>query len=139
MASSDVSEVQLAAALHRASGLLTRALGTALEDASPAEALVLAVLDAQGATPVGDLAAMLGLRPSTCTSILDRLHARKLIVRQVRPDDRRSFLVLITEAGRTQAEAVRERLAELSSAIAPEVSGDTTAALERIGDRLAAS
>jgi DNA-binding MarR family transcriptional regulator len=128
--------VELATQLHRGSGLLVRALGEALPEATPAEALVLAVLHDRGATAVGELRADLGLRPSTCTSILDRLTARKSIVRQVRPDDRRSFLVLLTEAGRAEAQLVATRLGELSDALGEGVGTDTVAALRRMGARL---
>lgn len=128
--------VELAAALHRTSGLLTRALGEAVPATTPAEALVLAVLHDRGATAVGELVELLGLRPSTCTSILDRMTERKLIVRQVRPDDRRSFLVLLTEAGRRDATTVAARLEELADTLGLDQHATTVAALTAMADQL---
>jgi DNA-binding MarR family transcriptional regulator len=73
---------------------------------------------------VGELAAQTGTRPTTLTSLLDRLVRRGLVVRDTDPADRRSFLICLTEAGRPVAQSARaamgavelERLAPISGA-----------------------
>lgn len=97
----------------RAGQAVTSLLDQAELDVTPAEGLVLAWLDDAGPSDVKTLRRVLGLRRSTITSVLDRLHDRKLVVRQVRTDDRRSFLVLLTESGRTAAGRASDVLREL--------------------------
>lgn len=50
-----------------------------------------------------ELAARLGKDPPTTTRILDGLDRKQLIRRQPNPDDRRSFLIFLTEEGRSIA------------------------------------
>jgi MarR family transcriptional regulator, organic hydroperoxide resistance regulator len=57
--------------------------------------------------PVAELQQAFGIHPSTLTGVLDRLEKRGLARRQLNPQDRRSFLVVLTPAGRRSAEAVR--------------------------------
>jgi MarR family transcriptional regulator, organic hydroperoxide resistance regulator len=57
--------------------------------------------------PVADLQQAFGIQPSTLTGVLDRLEKRGLARRELNPQDRRSFRVVLTPAGRRSAEAVR--------------------------------
>ncbi len=116
-------------ALHQATHATLRALGDRLAHLtlSPAEQNVLAVLG-DGRRPVGDLAAATGTRPTTLTSVLDRLAARQLITRELDPNDWRSFLVALTPAGHRTARVVRDAVAELerhalSSLTAAQIDG----------------
>ncbi|MBW3665638.1 MAG: MarR family transcriptional regulator [Actinobacteria bacterium] len=119
-----------ALALHRLSQLLQHELGrTGDLDVTPAEVLVLAILRDRGPTSVGELVDLLGHRPSTLTTILDRLSDRRLVVRQVRPDDRRSFLVLLTERGQDEALRSERALAEAEAAMLDSLDRDTASAL----------
>ena len=79
------------------------------------EAQVLASLTARRARSIGELQRRLGLKPSTLTSVLDRLAARGFIVREPRADDRRSFDVRLTPAGAPAAAAVRRALEALET------------------------
>jgi DNA-binding MarR family transcriptional regulator len=106
------------AALQQATHVTLHALGVRLAhlDLTPSEQNVLAVL-ADGTRPtVGDIAAATGSRPTTLTSVLDRLERRRLLSRQLDPADRRSFLVTLTPAGRQAASAVLAVMAELEQA-----------------------
>jgi DNA-binding MarR family transcriptional regulator len=78
---------------------------------------------------VGELVQLLGHRPSTLTTILDRLSDRRLIVRQVRPDDRRSFLVLLTERGQEEALRSERAVARAEQAVLDSLDADTAAAV----------
>ena len=57
------------------------------------ETNVLAVLADGRPRAVGELAAATATRPTTLTSVLDRLAGRGLVVRELDPADRRSFVV----------------------------------------------
>lgn len=56
---------------------------------------------------VGGLCRMTGLKPSTMTSVLDRMEKRDLIDRRPNPDDRRSWLVDLTDEGTKLAKRMR--------------------------------
>jgi len=105
-------------ALQQATHVTLHVLAVRLEHLglAPSEQNVLAVL-ADGSRPtVGDLAAATGTRPTTLTSVLDRLERRRLVSRQLDPADRRSFLVTLTPAGRKAARSVRTAITGLEQA-----------------------
>jgi DNA-binding MarR family transcriptional regulator len=58
------------------------------------------ILSPDGARPVGNLARTLLLHTTTATAATDRLEIRSLLVRRSVPNDRRTTLVSITDAGR---------------------------------------
>ncbi len=105
----------LITALHQATHATLRALGARLAHLSltAAEQNVLAVLADGRPRAVGDLAAATGTRPTTLTSVLDRLAGRRLLTRELDPADRRSFLIALTPAGRQTAGTVRAAVTEL--------------------------
>ncbi|WP_042421141.1 MarR family winged helix-turn-helix transcriptional regulator [Streptacidiphilus anmyonensis] len=65
---------------------------------------------------VSQLGAAVGSRPTTLTSVLDRLERRGHITRGTRAGDRRAVVVELTPSGRRAAEQVRSTLAELERA-----------------------
>ena len=102
-------------ALHRATHATLHALTAALAalDLPAADIDVLAILaDGTGRT-VGALATATATRPSTLTSLLDRLTKRGYIMREQDPADRRSFLISLTPAGRAVAEHATAAIADL--------------------------
>ena len=102
-------------ALHRATHATLHALTARLADLDlpAADINVLANLaDGTGRT-VGALATATATRPSTLTSLLDRLTRRGYIVRETDPADRRSFVVRLTPAGQAAAARAAEAIAEL--------------------------
>jgi len=74
---------------------------------------VLGVLVERAPSVVAGLLDESGYKPSTLTSILDRLAARGWVSRETHPDDRRSFVVTLTPAGRRAARTLEARLAPL--------------------------
>ncbi len=100
--------------LHRATHATMHALAGRLAelDLAASEINVLANLAGRRPLTVGALAAATATRPTTLTSVLDRLVGRGYVVREVDPADRRSFLISLTAPGRlaagTAAEAVRD-------------------------------
>ena len=79
------------------------------------EAQVLSVLDERRRASIRDLQRALGHKPSTLTSVLDRLVARGFITREPGRTDRRSFDVKLTRAGASPAAAIRSALDALES------------------------
>ena len=68
--------------------------------------------DGAGRT-VGALATATASRPSTLSSLLDRLTRRGYIVRETDPGDRRSFVVVLTPDGLAAAKRAAEAIAGL--------------------------
>ena len=84
---------------------------------TPPEAQILAALTTNQVRAIADLQKRLGFKPSTLTSILDRLVTRGFIVRTPRDDDRRSVNVKLTQTGRRPALIVRRSLEQLETKI----------------------
>ena len=102
-------------ALHRATHATLHKLTTRLADLNlpAADINALANLaDGTGRT-VGALATATGTRPSTLTSLLDRLTRRGYIVRETDPADRRSFVVRLTPDGLAAAQRAAAAIADL--------------------------
>lgn len=68
--------------------------------------------DGPGRT-VSQLGAAIGSKPTTLTSVLDRLERRGHLTRTTRAGDRRSVLVELTESGRETAAVITSTLADL--------------------------
>ena len=68
------------------------------------EALVLLVFSQRGSLPLGKMGERLQVHPTSVTSIVNRLEAAGLVVRRPHPQDRRTVLAEITEAGRAVVE-----------------------------------
>ena len=93
----------------------TRSLGAAAEDTTIAQYRALVVLASRGPQRMADLAAALGVAPSTAGRMCDRLVRKGLIRRHRARADRRAVLVAVTAAGRLvvdQATARRRALIE---------------------------
>jgi MarR family transcriptional regulator, organic hydroperoxide resistance regulator len=95
-------------ALHRATHATLQMLAARLAelDLPASEINVLANLAVRHPLTVGTLAAATATRPTTLTSVLDRLVRRGYVVREVDPADRRSFLISLTPAGQQAAATV---------------------------------
>ena len=105
----------LVAALHRATHVTLQVLAASLADLdlTGSEQNVLAVLADRRPRTVGRLAAETGTRPTTLTSVLDRLERKGLLVRELDRADRRSFRIVLTAAGRRTAGTVQAAVREL--------------------------
>jgi DNA-binding MarR family transcriptional regulator len=107
--------------IHRA----THRIGLYLERMSElgvtqAEAHILAQLVSHGDSTVAELHRALAHKRSTLTSILDRLVARGLAVREVSEQDRRTFVVRLTRRGKSVAAEVYARLQRLEARVLAE-------------------
>jgi DNA-binding MarR family transcriptional regulator len=121
-------------ATHATLHLITAEL--AGPDLTAAEINVLANLaDGHGRT-VSQLAAATGSRPSTLTSVLDRLERRGHITRGARAGDRRSVLVELTGSGRTAAAVITAALADLEDRALRDLPAEAIAGFRAVLDAL---
>ncbi len=102
-------------ALHRATHATLQTLTSLLADLDlpAADINVLANLADGAGRTVGALAAATATKPSTLTSLLDRLTRRGYLVRQSDLADRRSLVVLLTPDGLAAAKRAAEAIADL--------------------------
>jgi DNA-binding MarR family transcriptional regulator len=102
-------------ALHRATHATLHSLTARLADLDlpAADINVLANLADGAGRTVGALATATATRPSTLTSLLDRLTRRGYLERQSDPGDRRSFVVVLTPDGLAAAKRAAEAIADL--------------------------
>ena len=73
----------------------------------PNEAHLLSFVASHAPATVTELVRVFGQKPSTMTSMLDRLERDGLLIRVRRPEDRRSFAVSLTTAGGREATRIR--------------------------------
>ena len=90
-----------------------------------------------GQRSVGSLAAATATRPTTLTSVLDRLTRRGFVTRELDPADRRSFLVSLTAEGRRAAGAARAAAADLERAALAGISDADLAGFRAVTRALA--
>lgn len=133
-----MTDQNLILALHRTTHATLHALARDLADLdlNNSETNVLAVLADGHPRAVGVLAAATATRSTTLTSVLDRLVGRGLVVRQVDPEDRRSFAVELTDAGRETAAAVDAAVRRLERAALSLVSERQLAGFQAVLEAL---
>ena len=97
--------LQFLSPIHKASRQISIYLERATMElrVSPGEGHLLSYLSTYAPCPVSELERVFGHKRSTLTSMLDRLSDRGLLNRQINPDDRRSFTIALTPAGRKLA------------------------------------
>jgi DNA-binding MarR family transcriptional regulator len=83
------------------------------------EALMLLFLSRSGSLPLGKIGARLQVHPTSVTNLIDGLERSGLATRSAHPNDRRTTLATITEAGRGTAEAATETLNDIAFGTAP--------------------
>jgi DNA-binding MarR family transcriptional regulator len=98
-------------ATHATLHLLTHELADL--DLTASEINALANLADGAPRTVSQLAAEVGARPSTLTSVLDRLERRGHISRGTLAGDRRSVLIELTDSGRATAAAIRDAITHI--------------------------
>jgi MarR family transcriptional regulator, organic hydroperoxide resistance regulator len=102
-------------ALHRATHATLDALAVRLADLNltASEINVLANLADGRTRSIGELGSDTATKPTTLTSVLDRLARKGYVTRELDPADRRSFRVSLTDGGRRVADAARAAAEDL--------------------------
>jgi DNA-binding MarR family transcriptional regulator len=125
------SEWSALLALQRATHATLQVLAAELVDldltASEINALA-NLADGHGRT-VSELGAAVGTRPTTLTSVLDRLERRGHITRGTRPGDRRAVLIELTSSGRLTATTIRQAVTDLEHRALGNLPADAIAGL----------
>jgi DNA-binding MarR family transcriptional regulator len=85
-----------------------------------------------GPTPLGDLATDLDTTPRNITGLVDHLERDGLVERVPDPDDRRSVRARLTDAGRTQIEAIWKEGMEHQHVIANGLTKEDLAQLRHL-------
>jgi MarR family transcriptional regulator, organic hydroperoxide resistance regulator len=125
-------------ALQRATHATLQVLAAELAelDLTAAEINVLANLaDGQDRT-VSALGASVGSRPSTLTSVLDRLERRGHITRGPRAGDRRVVLIALTSSGQLAATRIRQAITDLEDRALGPLPEDAVTSLRAALDAL---
>src|ERR1039457_6592208 len=99
------SEPSALLALQRAAHATLHVLATELADLDLTASEINALANGHART-VSELGAAAGVRPTTLTSVLDRLERRGHITRGARAGDRRSVLIELTSSGRLAADTI---------------------------------
>ncbi|NUP46077.1 MAG: MarR family transcriptional regulator [Catenulispora sp.] len=109
----DTAAQEVTASLLAASRLIVALSVRALTDVDETLTLpqlrTLVVLADRAPLKLSDLAAELGVNPSTALRMADRLAAAGLLARQPNPDSRREQLITLTPAGRDLVRTVMDR------------------------------
>jgi MarR family transcriptional regulator, organic hydroperoxide resistance regulator len=114
-------------ATHATLQLLTAELVALDLTASEINALA-NLADGRGRT-VSELGSAVGTRPTTLTSVLDRLERRGHITRGTRPGDRRAVLIELTPSGRVAAATIRQAVTDLEQRALGNLSADAITTL----------
>jgi DNA-binding MarR family transcriptional regulator len=118
-------------ALQRAAHATMQALAAQLAglDLTAAEINALAILADGRSRSVSELGRAAGARPTTLTSVLDRLERRGHVTRGPRPGDRRGVLIELTGSGRQAAATIRHAITGIEQRALAPLPAETTAAL----------
>lgn len=110
--------------IQRASGQIERILDTELQKLAigTGEARALFIISFQESCTVGELGRSMSHKPSTLSSILNRLDQRGLIIRQTYSRDRRSFEVTLSEKGKALAGGLQKIMLDLDKQIESNIS-----------------
>jgi DNA-binding MarR family transcriptional regulator len=110
--------------LQRATHATLTALQARLADLdlTASEVNALAILASGQPHSIGELAAATATKPTTLTSVLDRLVRRGMVARELDPADRRSFLVSLTDMGRPTGRQARAAMRDIEQTALATVS-----------------
>ena len=126
-------------ALQRATHVTLQVLHTRLAalDLTASELNVLAnLVDGPPSRTVSELGRAVGSKPTTLTSVLDRLERRELITRGAQPGDRRAVTIALTAGGRRAAITIRKAITELEDEALGGLSDRSRAGLRKALDAL---
>jgi DNA-binding MarR family transcriptional regulator len=125
----DYTGYLLRTAFLRAAGLASRMFPP---DAHPRDAAILATLEAVGPCSQQQLGDSLHVNRTAMVKLIDSLEARGYVERRRNPQDRRSYALYPTDAGRTALLGLGPRLDSAEDALAAGLSGEERARLKAL-------
>lgn len=116
--------LQYLSPIHRASRQIAlylepHCIGVGL---STTESHLVLYLNSYSPATASELHRVFGVKRSTLTSMIDRLTEKGWVARELSPTDRRSFLVLLTPAGRKLAIRIKNLVEDLEDKISARVT-----------------
>ncbi|SFJ77321.1 DNA-binding transcriptional regulator, MarR family [Paenibacillus sp. UNC496MF] len=94
-----------------------------VEGLTPRQAHIVMLLD-KGSYRNGDLAARLGIEPSTLTRLLDPLVKNGVVSRNLNPDNRREILIQLTEHGLGMLQELHGKMLHVCNAVLEKVPNE---------------
>lgn len=121
-------------ALQRATHATLQVLAAELAELglTAAEINVLAILGQTPGRTVSEICDAAGSRPSTITSVLDRLQYRGHIARRSREGDRRVVVIDLTGSGRDAADTIHRTLASVEERALDDLPPDAVAGFRTV-------
>jgi DNA-binding MarR family transcriptional regulator len=101
-------------------------------DLTASEVNALAILADGRSRTISELGAAAGSRPTTLTSVLDRLERRGHITRGTRPGDRRVVVIELTPSGRMAADTIRQSLSAVEARALDGLPAESIAAFHNV-------
>jgi len=131
--------LQFLSPIHKASRQISIFLERATIElgVSPGEGHLLSYLRTYAPCPLSELERVFGHKRSTLTSMLDRLSDRGLLTRHVNPDDRRSFTVELTPAGRKVAGKLQKLLEAFEQSLKERINDKQMAGFRAVMEAIA--
>ena len=102
-------------------GIAARSLAEVSDEVTLAQYRVLVILDGHAIVTMGDLAANLGVNPSTVTRMCDVLVEKSLVRRRSHADNRRNVVAELTTRGRRLVTQVMDHRRALIDAVLDEM------------------
>ncbi len=132
-------QFQFLSPIHKASRQITIYLERASAElgVSPVEGHLLSYLKTYSPCPVSEIERVFGHKPSTLTSILDRLAERNLLTREINVSDRRSFTIELTSDGRKLAGKLQKILEAFEKRVQERITGREIAGFRAVMEAIA--
>ncbi len=133
------SPLKIVSPLHKAMRQMSLHLGEAVraQGIQGTEGHLLSYVAVYGPSRVGELRRVFGHKPSTLTSLLDRLERAGWIERAIDPEDRRGFLISATHQGARVGKRARRVVEDFEAEILARVSQRDLAGFHQVMETLA--
>lgn len=125
--------------LQRATHATLHVIATELVDLDLTASEINALANLADGRPrtISQLGAAIGAKPTTLTSVLDRLERRGHIARTTRAGDRRSILIELTDSGRAAADVIAETFADIENRALEALPAEAVTGFYAVVDALA--
>lgn len=130
--------LQIVSPLHKAMRRMSIHLGKKVQEQGLEgnDGHLLSFVAAYGPSKIAELRQVFGHKPSTLTSLLDRLERRGFVVRSIDPEDRRGFLIETTAAGARAGRQARKVVEDFEKKVLARIRPRDLAAFQRVLDAL---
>lgn len=131
------NSVKLAERIRRSIGEFVRSTRAKVDELPESQAVTLGFLDREGDSTIARLARYRGIRHQSMRITIEDLERLNYVERRRDPEDARSFLIRLTDAGRQAlVEERNHRAASIAAAIDSELASNEQAELMRLCDVL---